>query len=237
MSAFKRLARWLPLLIIVIALVAVLYFRLYEYITFDMLAKHHNQLQAWTQQHYALVVVLYMLVYIFFVTISIPGATLLTLAGGYLFGAVFGSIYVVVSATIGACLIFLAIKTSVGQWLAEKAEGWVAKLEKGFQKNAFNYLLFLRLVPVFPFWVINIVPAVLDVKLRHYFLATLIGIIPGTVVYALLGDGLGSIFAADEQPDLSIIFQTKILIPIILLGLLALVPVVYKSLASRKKHA
>jgi len=225
----KRLTRWIPLLIIIMVLAFIIYFRWYEYLSFHSLQQHHLQLETWTAQHYWLAVVLFMAIYIIAVAVSIPGATILTLTGGFLFGIVPGTIYVVLSATIGATLIFLAVKTALGSYLEEKAGGWVSRMEHGFQKDAFNYLLFLRLVPLFPFWVINIVPALLDVRLRVFALATFLGIIPGGLVYVLVGHGLGSIFERNQTPNFSIIFEPQILIPILALAILSIVPIIYKK--------
>lgn len=226
----KRFTRLIPLLLILAALVLVIVFRWYEYLSFNSLQQHHQQLQAWKNQHYLLFILLFMLIYIFVVAVSIPGATILTLAGGFLFGIIPGTFYVVISATIGAILIFLAVKTALGEYLAKKASGWVSRMEKGFQENAFNYTLFLRLVPIFPFWVINIVPALLGVRLRTYFLATLLGIIPGALVYVSVGSGLESILESNQAPNLGIIFEPQILLPILALALLSLLPIIYKKL-------
>ena len=228
----KVILRWLPLFIILVALGFIIYFRLYEYLRFSMLQQNYQQLQYWTAQYYLLVVLAFIAIYIIAVAVSIPGATILTLAGGFLFGILPGTIYVVMSATIGACIIFLAVKTALGKWLSQKAGGWISRMEKGFQKNAFNYLLFLRLVPLFPFWAINIVSALLDVRFRVFVIATFFGIIPGTVVYISVGNGLGSILRANQIPNLAIIFQPVILIPILALALLSLVPILYK----KRKH-
>lgn len=226
--------RLLPLLIIIAALMVVIYFKLYEYISFKALEQHHAQLKIWTQSHYFLVALIYMLIYILVVALSIPGATIVTLVGGFLFGYVFGTIFVVVSATLGACIIFIAVKSAFGEWLAEKASGWVARMEAGFRKNAFNYLLFLRLVPLFPFWVVNIVPAVIGVRLRTFSLATLLGIIPGSFVYVSVGNGLGALLAEGKTPDLGIIFKPAILIPIVGLGILSLIPIIHQKIKARK---
>lgn len=225
----NAIKRWIPISILVIALGLAIYFRLYEYLSFAALEQHHAQLKAWTEQNYLMVVLIYMAVYIIAVAVSIPGAVFLTITGGFLFGYVFGTIYVVISATIGACLLFLAVKTALGDWLEKKTSGWVVRMERGFQKNAFSYLMFLRLVPLFPFWVVNIVPAVLNVRLRIFVIATFLGIIPGSFVYVSVGNGLGSLLAAGQTPDLGIIFKPSILIPIIGLAVLSLVPILYKK--------
>ncbi|MDF1796776.1 MAG: TVP38/TMEM64 family protein [Coxiellaceae bacterium] len=226
--------KWIPLLIIIVILALALYFRWYEYFSFNSLQQHRGQISSWVEHHYIYAALGYMLVYIVATAISVPGAAFITLAGGFMFGPWLATVYVVISATIGACIIFLAVKTALGEWLSQKAGGWVVKMEKGFQHDAFAYLLSLRLIPIFPFWVINIVPALLNVPLRTFFFATLIGIIPGSFVYCLVGNGLGALFKTGEHPNLGIIFQPEILIPLILLALLSVVPVIYKKLKRKK---
>ncbi len=245
MNNKKRVLRWIPLAIIVLALAAAIYFKVYEYFTFSMLEKHYQAIEQWKNQHYLLSVVIYIVIYIVMVAVSIPGATILTITGGFLFGVVLATIYVVISATIGATLLFIAVETSLGAWLANKAETWARnagrnessslfqRMEVGFQKNAFNYMLFLRLVPIFPFWIINIVPALLNIRLRSFVFATLFGIIPGSFVYVLVGNGLSSVLAAGEAPDLGVIFRPAILAPLLGLAVLSLVPIIYKKVKAK----
>ena len=154
----------------------------------------------------------------------------MTIAGGFLFGAWIGGLCAVIGATLGATAIFLAARAGLGG-LAQRAGRFVGKLEAGFRADAFNYLLVLRLVPIFPFWLVNLVPALVGVRLPTYVLATFLGIVPGTFVYASLGNGLGSLV---EEPDLAIIFKPSLLVPIVGLALLALVPVGYKHWRSKK---
>ena len=135
-----------------------------------------------------------------------------------------------IGATLGATAIFLAARAGLGG-LAQRAGRFVGKLEAGFRADAFNYLLVLRLVPIFPFWLVNLVPALVGVRLPTYVLATFLGIIPGTFVFASLGNGLGSLV---EEPDLAILFKPSVLLPIIGLALLALVPVGYKHWREQK---
>ncbi len=211
------------------------YFHLYQYLSFDALKEYRQQLLMWTAQHYLLMMISFMAVYIIAVATSVPGATFLTLAGGFLFGITLGTVYVVISATLGSILVFLAVKTVVGSWLVERASGWVARLEKGFQENAFNYLLTLRLVPLFPFWLVNIVPAILNVPLRTFIITTAFGIIPGSLVYVMLGNSLGILFEQGRTPDLGIIFQPYILIPLLGLAFLSLLPVFYKQIKGKNE--
>lgn len=230
----KLLLRWLPLVILVVGIALFFYFRLYTYLTFGELAKQRFTLLQWTQAHYFLSIVFFMLSYTLLVAFSFPGATLFTLLGGFLFGVPQGTLYVVVAATMGACIIFLAVKTSLGNSLAKKGSKWIVTLEKGFQENAFSYLLVLRFIPLFPFWVINIVAGVLNVRFRAYVLATFIGIIPGSLVFVAVGNGLGSLFDKGETPDFSIIFSAPVLLPLIGLSILSIVPIIYKKIKAKK---
>lgn len=229
------LKRWSLLILILAGLFGFFYFHLYEYLTFTSLKQHRSWLLQLTEQHYLAAVLLYMAIYIVAVAVSVPGATILTLAGGFLFGVIFGTVYVVISATIGATLLFLAVRSALGEWLANKAEGWLKKMERGFQENAFNYLLVLRLVPLFPFWIVNIVPALLNIRLRTFISATFLGIVPGSLVYVAVGSGLSSLFAANQTPNLKIIFAPNILLPLIGLAVLAVLPILYKRYKQGKQ--
>jgi uncharacterized membrane protein YdjX (TVP38/TMEM64 family) len=229
-----NIKRFIPLFILLVGLILFFSFRLYRYLTFDQLQKQHNFLKQWTSQNYVLAVLSYIFIYILAVAISIPGAVILTITGGFLFGVIFGSIYTVIAATIGATILFLAVKTALGSWIAKKTTQWITKMRNGFQKNAFNYLLFLRFVPLFPFWVVNIVPALFNMRLISFVIATFIGIIPGTVVYAGLGNGLEKLIASGKTPELNIIFKPEILLPLLGLAILSLLPILYKKLKHDK---
>jgi uncharacterized membrane protein YdjX (TVP38/TMEM64 family) len=220
--------RLIPLLVLVAALILFFATGLYRYFTFTALKTHREQLLAWTQNNHGIAAISYILIYIVAAAVSIPGATILTLIGGFLFGLWVGTFYVVIAATIGACLIFIAAKTALANLLKKKAGKFINKLEAGFKANAANYLLFLRLVPVFPFWLVNIVAGLFDVKLSTFFITTVVGIIPGSFVYVSVGNGLGALFAEGKTPDLSIIFKPSILLPILGLAVLSLVPIIYK---------
>jgi uncharacterized membrane protein YdjX (TVP38/TMEM64 family) len=220
--------RLVPLIIIFISAILFFSLGLQHYFSFAELKAHHNQLTAWTHAHFWQASFLFIATYISVVAISVPCASLLTLSGGFLFGVVIGTTYVVCSAMLGATIIFLAIKTVLGEPLAKKATPWLKKLESGLQKNAINYLLFLRLVPVFPFWLINIVTALFNVPLRLFIITTLLGIILGSLIYVVLGNGLDTLLMANQLPDLSFIFKPVILIPLIALAILSLTPLLFK---------
>ena len=220
--------RWLPLAILLDGLGAFFYFDLSQFLNFSTLQQHRQTLLSWTEAHYFQAAFIYIIIYILAVAISIPGAIFLTLVGGFLFGTIFGTLYVLISATLGATLIFLAVRIALEPWVAKKTSRWIKKMRTGFKQGAFQYLLFLRLVPLFPFWVINIVPALLGVKASTFMLATFIGIIPGSIVYVTLGNGLGSIFDRNETPNLGIIFELPVLLPLLGLAFLSLVPIIYQ---------
>jgi uncharacterized membrane protein YdjX (TVP38/TMEM64 family) len=141
---------------------------------------------------------------------------------------------VVIAATVGATIVFLIARTALGDSLRRKAGPGMRRMEAGFRESAFNYLLFLRLIPLFPFWLVNLVPALLGVPLTTYVAATLLGIIPGGLVYASVGNGLGALFDAGGRPDLGIIFEPEIILPILGLAVLAILPVAYKKIRARQ---
>ena len=156
-----------------------------------------------------------------------------TPVGGFLFGVWLGAALSVIGATLGSIAVFLAARTAFYDLFHARAGRALARLEDGFRRDSFSYLLFLRLVPVFPFWLVNIVPALLGMKLGPYALATLIGIIPGALVYSSVGAGLGVLIDSGEMPDPGIIFEWRILLPLLGLAILALVPVLYTRLRGR----
>ncbi len=222
--------RLLPLGLLIAAWIVFMLAGGYRYLTFSALAQHRDWLCGLVQQWGILAGLVYVMVYAMLVALSVPGAAVLTIAGGFLFGTWIGGLCAVIGATLGATAIFLAARAGLGG-LAQRAGRLVGKLEAGFRADAFNYLLVLRLVPIFPFWLVNLVPALVGVRLPTYVLATFLGIVPGTFVYASLGNGLGSLV---EEPDLAIIFKPSVLVPIVGLALLALVPVGYKHWRSKK---
>ncbi|WP_440616950.1 TVP38/TMEM64 family protein [Cysteiniphilum sp. 6C5] len=229
------LKRLVPIIILIIGLIIFFALGGEHYLSLETLTMHYQTLQAFTQQHYLLSVFIFMLSYIIIVAFSIPGATIMTLLGGFLFGVFFGSIWTVLAATIGATITYLAVRMAFAQSLKNKASGSIAKMRDGFQQNEFNYLLFLRLLPIFPFFIINIAVGVLGVSLRHFFIGTLLGIIPGTFIYAWVGSGLGFALEQGHALNLKVIFSPQILLPICALALLSLVPIIYRKLKGSSK--
>ena len=225
-----QLRRFLPLALLLLAVVAAFGLGLDDYISFEQLERNRAQLRALVERHPLLAPLVFMLIYGAVIALSIPGGAILTMAGGFLFGVVAATCYVVLAATLGATVVFLIARTALGDSLRHKAGPAMRRMEAGFRENALSYLLFLRLIPVFPFWLVNLVPAFLGVPLRTYVVATLVGIIPGSLVYASVGNGLGAVFEAGGRPDLAIIFKPEIILPIIGLAVLAILPVAYKKI-------
>lgn len=230
--------RFAPLVLIVAALAAAYASGLHEHLSLGELRARRLELEAFVAANFILALAIYMAVYALVVAISIPGALWLTLTGGFLFGPWIGGGGTVIAATLGATAIFLAARTALGDALRARAGGWLARLEQGFQRNAFNYLLALRLFPGAPFFIVNLAPAFLGVTLRDFFFATLIGIIPGTLVYASIGNGLRAAFAAGTDVDPAVaardlLFSPQILLPIIGLIALALAPIIVRMLRNR----
>lgn len=222
-----------------IAVVAALGFYFRDVFSFQTLADNREALIAWRDGSYISAAVIFVLAYIVVVAFSLPGALIMTLAGGFLFGVFPGALFVVFAASIGAIAIFLAAKTGLGDMLHQKLHGAssggvLSKLEKGLHENEVSYLLLMRLVPAIPFFVANLAPAFLNVKLRNFALTTFFGIMPGSTVYAWVGSGLGEIFERGETPNLGIFFEWQILGPILGLCALSTLPIILKAL--RKKE-
>jgi uncharacterized membrane protein YdjX (TVP38/TMEM64 family) len=232
-KATPLLRLWpLAALALIVALVFAL--DLDRYVSFETLRAHREQLLAFVQHHPLAAPLLFVCLYAALIALSIPGGAIMTIAGGFLFGTLLGTALVLVGATTGATVVFLIARSALGDVLRARAGPRIRRMEEGFRRDAFSYLLVLRLIPIFPFWLVNIVPAVLGVSLGVYVLGTFIGIIPGSLVYASVGNGLGAVFEAGGTPDLGIIFSHEILLPIVGLAVLALLPVAYRHLRSRQ---
>lgn len=225
--------RWLPLAVIAVAAGLVLFLGHDSWLSFDALKDHRQSLLQAVEQHPALTALSFVGLYALSTALSLPIATLLTLAGGFLFGAIVGTVLVVIGATLGAAALFLAARSALGPGLRNRAGPWLGRLEDGFQKNAFNYLLFLRLVPLFPFFVVNLVPALLGMRLLPYLAATILGILPASAIYVYAGVGLGSVFDRGEAFSLSGILTPEMTAALIGLALLSLIPVLVGRLRRR----
>src|SRR5262245_59760131 len=226
--------RLLPVLVFVAGLVAFFALGLDRYLSIDVLRQPGSVLRAWVETSGLLAALVFMVVYIVTVAFSLPAATVLTIASGFLFGAVWGTVLVIISATLGATILFSIARTILSDVLRARAGAWLQRLEAGFREHALSYLLVLRLVPIFPFFIINLVPAFLGVPLPSFILGTFLGIIPGTFVYATAGAGLGSVLDAGGTFTLRGVLTPQIVTALVGLAVLAMIPVVYKNLTPQR---
>jgi len=235
LSISDAVKRFAPLGIVAAGLIAAIALGWTDYLTLEQLRGRRAALLAFVEARPVASVAAFMAIYALAVAFSIPGALILTLAGGFLFGTLLGGSATVVAATVGAVATFLAARTAFGDVLRRRAGAAVARIEEGVRRNAFSYLLTLRLLPVFPFWLVNIAAGLVAIPLRTYAAATLLGIIPGTFIYSALGAGLGSVFDREAAPDLGVIFEPQILLPLIALAALSLLPVLVRRWRARRR--
>ena len=251
-SAPRRasLKRYLPVALVVLAMAAVFATGAHRQVSLETLVRHRMAIDGFIDAHSVAAVAVYMAVYVVVVALSIPGALFLTISGGILFGTLVGGAATVVAATAGATVIFLVARSACGEGLFRRAGPLAHKIAEGFRADAFSYLLFLRLVPAVPFFLVNLAPALVGVKVSTFVAATFIGIIPATVAFSFFGSGLDSVLAAQEkiyraclasgstdchlQFDLSMIVTPRLLAALATLGVIALVPVVVKRLRAKK---
>jgi uncharacterized membrane protein YdjX (TVP38/TMEM64 family) len=212
---------------IILAIGAFFYFDLGRFLSLTALKENRDSLLVFTDANFAGAVAIFIVTYVIVTGLSLPGAVILTLAGGFLFGAVFATLFVNIGATTGATLAFLTARYLLRDTVERKFGKWLGPFQNGFAKNAFSYLLTLRLIPLFPFFVVNLVSGLTRVNVGTYVAATAVGIIPGSFVYAYAGRQLGTINSLKE------IASPNVVGAFVLLGLLALVPVVYKRFAAK----
>jgi uncharacterized membrane protein YdjX (TVP38/TMEM64 family) len=194
--------RFLPLAVMILAVAAGYFLGWHRYLSLEHVTEHYDRLKGAIETQYWASLLLYVAVYVAIVSLSLPGGAVATMAGGILFGWLAGGSAAVVAATIGASIVFWIVRTSLGRLLAKRAGPWLARLRAGFEDNALSYLLFLRLVPAFPFFVVNVAPALLGVSFRTYLIGTAIGILPATFAFAYFGAGLGSAIEQQHQAHL-----------------------------------
>jgi len=210
-------------IIFLLGIGAFVYFDLGQYLSLDSLKANRDLLLNYTETHYAAAVGLFILIYILQTTFSLPGGAILTLTGGFLFGSLMGTFFVNIGATVGATLAFLAARYLLRDWVENKFGDRLSTIQAGFAQNAFSYLMTLRLIPAFPFFLVNLVSGLTRVSVGTYALATAIGIIPGSFVFAFAGRQLGTINSLSE------IASPSVLLAFTLLGLLALLPIAYRK--------
>ena len=235
-TARNALARWAPLAALVIAAAATFsYFG--DYLSLDALAANREALLAWRDQNFWLAAATFMGAYVAVVALSIPGALWMTLAGGFLFGLWPGALMILISATIGATIVFLIARGSLGATFREQAGPWLQRIERGFKEDQTSYLLIMRLTPVVPFFIANVAPALLGVQARTFVWTTFAGIAPGTAVYTWVGSGLGAALEAgqDARDIAGVIFEPTVLGPILGLAALSALPIFLKKRRAGEK--
>lgn len=230
------LPRFLTLLALVgIAVLGALMLR--DHLSFEALRDNRAALLTFRDQHYALAVAGFVLAYMAIVALSLPGAAVATLTGGFLFGIFPGVLFNVIGATLGAVAIFLAVRWGLGARLAHKmqaSDGMVKRIKDGIDANQWSMLLMMRLIPAVPFFAANLIPAFVGVPLHRFAISTFLGIVPGALVYTSVGAGLGETFDRGETPDLGVIFDPHILLPLLGLAILAALPLIIKTVTDRK---
>lgn len=238
--------RWLPLIVLAGLVLGAYAFGLQKYLSLEVIAANRDFLNSYVATHLATSLLIFGAVYITVVALSLPGAAILSIVGGFVFGWALSAPVTILAATIGAIVVFQIVKTSLGATLAEKAGPFVQRLSSGFAKDAFNYLLFLRLVPAFPFFIVNVVAGVCRVPLKTFAIATFLGIIPGSFVFAWLGRGLGSAIDAQSLAhnvcvaekgttncpfalSVTSLITPQLLLAFAALGVVSLIPVLHKK--------
>ena len=228
--------RILPIAIIALAMGLVFVFDLHHYFSIAALREHRETLTTFVSERGPTAVAAFIGIYALSTALSIPGGAILSIAGGFLFGGLFGGLYVIVGATIGATVLFIAAQSVLGDTLKARAGPWLQKMRAGFQDNALSYLLVLRLIPLVPFFIVNLVPAFLGVRLSTFVLGTFFGIAPGALVFTFTGAGLGSILDSDEAFSAASILTPEVTAALVGMALLSILPVVYKKFRKPLRH-
>ena len=226
-----RIRRFAPLAVLIVAVIAVFASGVGRYLNLEALQTHEATLRGFVDDNLLLALAAFVVVYALATAVSFPGAVILTLAGGYLFGTWIGGTATVIGATLGSIMVFYVVQTSLGAALRAKAEadgGTLKKVIDGVGQGAFGYILTLRLIPLAPFWLVNVAAALAHAPLRAYALATFFGIMPATFIYSGVGAGIGTLVARGETPDLGVIFEPRVLLPLVALGLLSLGTTLYQ---------
>ncbi|HYF21982.1 MAG TPA: TVP38/TMEM64 family protein [Caulobacteraceae bacterium] len=218
------LKRWAPLLMVLGLAVAFYVAGLHRYLSLETLRERHAELSAFVAAHFWISLLIYVAAYAALTTSAIPGAVFVTLTGGFLFGTWVGGAATALGATLGAIAVYYVVRTALGAALRERAEragGTLRRVQEGLHRNAFSYLLTLRLIPAVPFVLINVASGLASVPLRAYAAATFLGILPATFIYSAIGAGLGALFARGERPNLKIILEPQFLLPLLGLAFLS----------------
>lgn len=232
-TAGRRWLRFVPLVVMAIALTAAVAGGAHRYASVAAIVQHKAELLAWVRGHEVGAPSLFTLIFAVTVACSLPVFAVLAMLGGYLFGYA-GAIYTLLGSTLGASAVHLAARGAIGDWLLRRAGPLVGKLAAGFKRDAFFYLLAIRLAAVFPFFVVNLVPATVGMRLAPFMIATALGMIPMTLLFTIVGLGLDAMFASGGMPDLGAVLEPRILGPMLLLAALSLLPILLRRFLARR---
>lgn len=219
-----------PILFLILGLVFFFIYDFQQFFELKTLELYHGELKAWATGLGVRAWLIFICLYAVLVAISVPGATLMTVISGLVFGPFLGGILAIIGATVGAVIIFLAARYAFSDFFRFRVGSIPEKIEDAFKENALIYLLILRLIPIFPFWFVNLAPAFLKISIRVYSFATLVGIIPAAFIYSILGDRFGLLLKTNEEIYLGIIFEPRFLMPLVALAMLIFLPIVFKKL-------
>ena len=237
-TAQKRsVTRHLPLIAILVV-AALGAFLLRDALSFDTLRNNREALLSFRDANFVGLALIFIVVYVMIVAFSLPGGAVASVTGGFLFGFAMGTAFNVIAATIGASMIFLAARWGLGEMLTAKmnaSAGKMKTLRDGLQENEISVLFLLRLVPAVPFFVANLLPALVGVRFFNFFWTTALGIIPGALVFTWIGVGVGEVFDRGEDPDLSLLWEPQVMGPLLGLAMLAALPIVIKALRGKKE--
>jgi uncharacterized membrane protein YdjX (TVP38/TMEM64 family) len=222
------LRRWLPLAILLLGLVTFFALGLNRQLSFETLSRNEAEITGWVAANRLAAAVMYVITLATVIAFAVPASALLTAASGFLFGVWAGAALSVVGGTLGASVLFFAARTAFYDLFHARAGAALARLEEGFRRDSFSYVLFLRFVPIFPSWLVSSVSALLGMNPGRFALATMLGVIPGSLIFASIGADFGLLFKNGQTPDLGAIFQTRTLLPLLGLAILSLMPVLYR---------
>ncbi|WP_369058670.1 VTT domain-containing protein [Caulobacter sp. 73W] len=227
-------AKIAPAVLLAVLAAAVFFSGLWKHFTIEELQARHAYLSAFVDRRPAAAIAIYLFAYVFVVSLSLPAALLLTLSGGFLFGPWLGGLLAVTGATAGSTVIYAACRTAFGGMLQKRAGSTLLRIEEGIKKDAFHYLLTLRLIPAFPLLVINLAAGLVGIRLRTFLSASFLGMAPSSLVYASMGAGLGHLFMQGRPVDLSILVEPRVVLPLVGLGALAGASMLYRRLRPRR---
>lgn len=226
-------ARFWPVLLLLVP-AAALFFGLRDQFSFEQLAARQHALRDLVAAHPVLAPLAYLLLYALLVAFSVPGASALSVAAGALFGIPLGAAVVVMGASLGAVLAFLLLRAALGERVARRVGPWLDRVRPALERDGFHALLAMRLLPVVPFWLLNLASALAGVRLIPFVLATSLGIVPAALVFVSTGAGLGGALAAGVAPGPGALLRPGVLLPLLGLALLALAPAVWRHLRRRR---